>query len=90
MGRHRLKKITPGEFGHLINPSEGGSGKGTLTGSPEPVARSKKRSTPRGRLQVNTASGQVWGETLLPIIIGVPGLLIVVRLEIIHTQKKEH
>ncbi len=84
MGRRRRNKTTPERIGHLSNPFEGGSGKGTFTGPPEPVARSNKPSTTSGRKQLNTASWLLRGGTLLALIMGVRGLFIVAQLEIIH------
>ncbi len=79
MGRQRRNKTTPEGIGDLSNPSDGGSGKETYMGSPEPIARSKKSSTTSGRQQLNTAGWQVWGETLLTLFSGAPGPLIPVH-----------
>ncbi len=90
MDHKRRIKTSPEGIGHLSIPSEGRSGKGDVYGSPEPVARSNERSTTGDKQQLNTASWQVWCETILGLLSGVSGLLIVARTNIIHYLKERN
>ena len=51
-------------------------------GPPEPVLRSSKhKKQVADKTEHHRLVGLVWGETLLALIMGVPGLLILAQLE---------
>ena len=79
MGRRRSNETTPRGVRHFRNPPEGGSSVRYVHRVPYSLRKESKTVPPVVDKSREHYRREIWRETLLALLLGVPGLVIVVR-----------